>query len=436
MIDQLTGNVFNVGRYNTQNLSTKNYMKAMGAREQVDPVEYEMVLGEDAPMETGTDASEAYVRQIQRLNNFGLAMSMKGIDVINPNPNDPQSLEAAQHFNRLRTEAGATAVARKTAHDLSKYYTTQRLKPNVVGTDLYKENAQGGVDSVTSQNLDNLVDLNPYKEQVNALVNDANKLAKSYNSQAERDAAELQLEKKREALSGYRDKLIQAGIPAPLTEQIIQNGVDRINSATYNPNKDEDQELREKRVNSQNANDRQKRALARRGAQDQDAGALRLLTRMYKLNQGRGFDNVDMANIDFEDDLLENEKLPDGKKLGKVKYNNGRAVVQVIDKDNLGAESVVEERPLDLDLIMEVIPTQGERQNFLRVAREKGFIDENGNLNIEQNQGQMQFGNLPGETKEESSQRRKEEQRKKFEGKTRQESVSKPKFDINKYKYR
>lgn len=240
--DIFTGNVFSVGTNPTKGLNVQNYMKAMGS-ENDDFVEFDPVEPLNQTLQTGIDAEGAYYNSLQNLNQFGMAMAGKGINVYRPDARNPDSVKASQEFNRMLKGVQMQGGALRTGHEISKLYAQERLKNNVVGPGLIDKNS-AFTGASTSAELDNLINIHPYVAPIKDAVNQINKLARTYNSDMEADDANLKINSMRDNIGGFLDTLIEGGIPKPMAELIIHNAQNGIGKATFDP-------LKEKQINAQ-----------------------------------------------------------------------------------------------------------------------------------------------------------------------------------------
>lgn len=108
----------------TKSLGVSDFLKVMGQIDNLDG-EYKPydAVGElklkPGDLQTGTDQTELFYKLSEDLNNFGMSLHAKGIDVTNPSSNNPQHIQAIQTFNRkkarLDRHANALAVGQKLA---------------------------------------------------------------------------------------------------------------------------------------------------------------------------------------------------------------------------------------------------------------------------------------------------------------------------------
>ena len=259
MLDLLGGKVYNLPSGNTQQLSVRDYMKAMGASNGSTPDggSFEPVEPIDKVLQTGVDATQSYYNSLETLNNFGLQAHAKGYDVFNPG-RDPQSVAIAKEYQRLAKDVQMQGNGLRAGHELQKFHTQQRLKEGVFGPGaIPKADDKGYVGATTIDQSDQLINTNPWAKSLNHHVEQTNKMAKSYDTKPETIEANHEIEKRKKRIDSFFVDMISSGVPIEYAEFLADRAKNAINSATHD-------NLGERKLAQKTQNDAARRALDRK----------------------------------------------------------------------------------------------------------------------------------------------------------------------------
>lgn len=286
-----TGAVFDIGVGDTSGMDMMNYLKQSGvdrfAEGDVDFDPATVAAQGNKLMQTGTQEFESYHNAVERAKSFGIQMASKGIDVTRPDANNPDAVLASNLFQNMMRRVEQEGAAAKTGLELAKLATEQRLKygAGMIGP---KTMTPGGR-ATTTQDLDRLYNLEPYRKSMETYVKSINDVhAKEYDTLAQRDAANHELKQASKGLLKYKQQMLQAGIPPEVVNSVVESYQSGIGSASYNP-------LEERKVASQTAENYAQAAAARRrnvGKDDEKAVNSRKEI-IYKL-QNEDADAIDL----------------------------------------------------------------------------------------------------------------------------------------------
>lgn len=383
-MDIYTGNVFSVGNANTSGMSVDRFMKHMGASTQgpKESVSFEPYEGEDGLMQTSSDEYQAYTNAMRAFNDFGMQMAAKGIDVLNPN--SEEGAVAARRAQQLLTRAKQHGAALRTGYEVAKEYQRQRLQTGNMGPAL--DTSQ----TVTQDALNQIVNTNPYAKQLEMTVKETNDMARSYDTQAERDDANAKINAKKGEIDTLRASLMQSGVPEEYVEILIENAKNAINSATYDPTAQQELGLKGSRVRSQNAVDaaRAQKLRTEGGGGEGSAGST-LVDKVNALKQGVGYeDNRRIIRGRGPTTNLKRDYSFSGYKKGDaeieyIEYDEDKGDAFAVIKtagNNLNPKGTKTKRRLDVSFIRDWLKGEKEFENFESNAAQRGFIDDKGNF--------------------------------------------------------
>lgn len=237
MLDLLGAKVYNLPTSNTRGLSVNDYMKVMGAssgRATKSKKEdgFEPIEPAKGVLQTGTDATKQYYDSLESLNSFGLQASAKGYDVFNPG-RDIQSRNISKEFMRRLQNVQQQGNGLRAGQELSKFHTQQRLKNGIIGPGAIQKDEDGFVGPTTGSQMDQLINTNPIVKQLNHEADQMNKMAKSYDTRAEMQDANMDIDRRKADLDKFRKYMEESGIPPEQVDFILSTTKDSINKATH-----------------------------------------------------------------------------------------------------------------------------------------------------------------------------------------------------------
>ena len=252
MIDFFGGNVFNVGRssVSTNNLSVDNYIKKMGVSDFGD-VEFD-------PLDYTTDSidstqSEAYYNSLKNFNTFGLHMAAKGVDVMNPDPNNPKAVLASRMAQELSQTANQQLLALKTSFDVKKEISKRQLQ-------FADSRIQGGAPIGRLANADDFLRQKPGEdilEQIDAEVKSLNdNFAKEFDGEEDVNNARLRINNGRNSLFKYKEALMSRGYDEAEAERVVLSAQSRLGDPTKSNVNPLDDELKRARIAAANRSNR------------------------------------------------------------------------------------------------------------------------------------------------------------------------------------
>lgn len=369
-MDIFSGNIFNVGRRNHRNMGLQNYVRDM------EGVGYDLESPIDEPLLPGSDETDDYYNAMDALNRIGLSAAGRGIDVRNPDPTNPDAVRASRLWNQrlgdVRRAGNATAAKKMFYKD----FISGRLKDGVVGGQ--------GLDAANLQanDLQSLVNSSTAAKQLNAFVDDVNRQAKSYNTAAEADAINQDLDAKRSGVDNYYNALIQEGIPEDYAEFLVNKAKDSIGRATFNDLAERklegDLAAKNRRISAQNAVSRAQAEKLKKDGGDGELPGMPLVKKVISLMRGEGFDSG-AAHESLKSDMsFSGWKSKDGKQPIKVVREGGETMVEISVPQDIGPNEI-ELRKLDASFVRDFAPISVAKQ-FDEAAQSMELFDEFGNL--------------------------------------------------------
>lgn len=398
------GNVFDVGTTSpTRGMSVGAFLKAMGG----DPLQsgdsFEPLEPEMKDLGGTTSSREAYLSSLQRLNQFGMDASARGINVMNPGRN-PESRKAAQVFQRLMQDVNSQASGLMVDKQVRDIYHKEALKAGRTAPKIGNRNT-------TYQDLDNIANTGDYQKMMFDKIKELNDhVAREYPDAVSRDAANIALNEKREEFNRFKQSMIAEGIPEAEVELMINNAKDSLGAAWNDP-------LGEAKIRSQIAknnrsgrkDDDKKELISRRKEliakiQNGDPEALNFL-KGYKDVNGDPITDVEFITTEGGDSVLQV-----GGQTIEISKDNGYGFGEIFNlinanKSTQGERLTIEELGEVPDANLDVIEREAKLKRVekgntitseqLNSALTKGALDKE--LPAEDKEIFIKFGKIDGE---------------------------------------
>jgi len=209
-----TGATFDIGIGDTAGMDMLNYLKTSGvdrfAENELDFDPEAIAAVSDRDMQTGTNEFRSYHNSVERARDFGVRMAAKGIDVTNPNPNNPDAVKASSLFQSMMRQVEQQGAAAQTGLALAKEMTKERMK----GAGMRgPQTMTPGDAATTTQDLDRLYNLKPYRDAMGSYVKSVNNVhAKEYDTASQKDAANMELQDAHKQMLKFKAQMLQAGL--------------------------------------------------------------------------------------------------------------------------------------------------------------------------------------------------------------------------------
>lgn len=418
-MESFRDSLFSVGTYQ-RNLPVSQFLTQQGGgRNTRQKEEFEFTPMEYAEnLETGVPMNQEYYNAMKEANDFGMTMQYHGIDVLNPDPYNPESLEAAKRFSELAGKAMQLGNNLQVGLKAAEKYQDKYSQKGVEGKKL-SEARTGGF--TTYDDLSNLRNSESDRSEFDKWVSEKNKLARIYYNQGNmQDANRLIQESKREMDNNYLALSEKYG--EDFAKRMIDNAKAQLNEAVYEDTKNrtldyrisQDQIRNAQRNRQLSQRDRQlaqgderiKMAKANSGVGQGDP--LYYLRRMASIKAGRGVGEVGGLGVQYDDFLQDHYLDADkSKKIGQTTRDadTGEIRVEVLvpkkvtrkTDDGQDSESVTttewvnsgEYETLDHDLMERIFKNPSNKlggskawNNYLRIGEEQGYFDDNYNFQI------------------------------------------------------
>lgn len=372
-MDILGGHTFKLDR-GAVNLPTEEFMRRSGSERAKG---YELEDLPDLTVLPGMDEEDDYFNSVNVLNEIGLAAAAKGIDVRNPDPDNPQSMAISRLWMRRYKEFNRIGNAVRASNMMFEEHMKNIRDPRMVVPD--------GLDAanLTPQDVVKTLNIAPHITALDQLVKKTNASSdREFDTKAQQIVHQKNIDEAKQSILDYRKFLTDRGAPVDLADAIVTRYAEALGVSTYNS-------LNEKKFASIDEHRKGQRAIARqREARLAKGGTdhmkhIGLFRKINALMNGKSFENLtpdynEGGIFTFTgDDPSFNTWRKGTKQVTGIKRNkNGTIEAEITDTETMKKSN----RPFDMPFVRDFAPTDGIKVSIEKLAEKYGMLDEFGNL--------------------------------------------------------
>jgi hypothetical protein len=369
-----TGTVVDLASRRAGNYNLDSYVKHMGF-DPIEPVDYEAVpFGKELGTDLNTTLGDEYANEFKRLNQYGVQLAARGVDIMNPGQ-DPGARNAASVWHALRTEVERKAMAIKASSDIRNKITEEQAKGSYAPK--FEIDASGRPRVLDATDMQGVVNYKGVMEEMAKAVDDINRFATQYPTENQAILYNQHIAKaKSEFIDGFKRRFSSLGLPEEIYTPFIQDMVGRIGPASKDAT---EAKLAESK---RQFNTRESRIKAE--SEKEGATVYSVMKELQSVFEGgepsTAFESImqQASGKPFETDgipqgtpFFVGAKLPNGKFIKSAYMRNGKLQAVVADADGEGEEKM----PLTTHIFRQVLPA-AEFAKFDAVLRANNLVDK------------------------------------------------------------